>query len=79
MRLLILLTAIILVNGCTTVKYVTTPLTMPDPIVLPKIDGAGMQCLSEATYATLVQRDRLQTARRNTLREIISSTHQAKP
>lgn len=74
MQNVILISAIILLNGCTTRVPVSVPLTLPPDLVLPSIPGS-MECLSDETYQALVTRDELQKARRETLRAIIKTTH----
>ena len=75
MKRLILLTAIILISSCSTTQFVTNPLPTPEPLILPMVSGAELSCLSPETYEILVKRDKLQSARIETLRRIIESTH----
>ena len=77
MKLLNLLipTAIILASGCTTTRYIQTPLPLPPELVIEKISGDQLQCLSDATYKSLVRIDRAKTSRIETLKSIIETTH----
>ena len=76
MKLLILISAITLISACSTATIpVPVVLQVPPELLLPKIPGTEMQCLPDQIYKALVIRDRMQTERRQTLRDIIESTH----
>ena len=74
MRLLILLVAIISSSCATTAPPVAAELPLPPPVELPRIRAESLMCLTDATYAALVRRDRLQAERIRTLESIIRST-----
>ena len=74
MKRLTLISAIILASGCAT-NFVTNPLPLPEPLVLPKVEGSELQCLTDEAYESMVKRDKLQGARIETLRRIIEGTH----
>lgn len=70
MKTLILSTAIIL-SSCASVDPV--PVRLLPPLLdkdLPRLEAESLSCLSDETYAALVKRDKMQTARRMTLRGI---------
>lgn len=74
MKRLILISAIILlVSSCSTIEPVKLPL--PPPLVVPTIQPEDLSCLSDEAYDALVKRDKLKSARIQTLIDIIKSTH----
>jgi len=79
MKLLTILFAAFLITGCGSKTItVSAELDCPVPLVLPVASEsvkAEIQTLSDETYTYFVQRDKLQTARRETLQEICRSTH----
>ena len=74
MKLLIILSVTIL-SSCASTIPVIVKLPLPLELILPKINSQALECVASGAYADLVMRDRLQTERRNTLRQIIKSTH----
>jgi hypothetical protein len=73
MRLLILISAITLAS-CQASIPTGVYLQLPPDLELPTIPS-GLECLPGEAYEALVQRDRLQTERRNTLRAIIEANN----
>ncbi len=71
----ILLAAIISsLSGCATSPPAQIRLSLPPPLVLPKVHGSDLQCLSDDAYLKLTTRDTLQRERIKTLEDIIRST-----
>lgn len=68
----------LIISGCETVRYVSSPLPLPARPVLPQIESKALQCLSPETYSDLVKRDMLRRQYANNLELIIESTHKDK-
>lgn len=82
----ILLTLTIFLSGCHTITVVPDPLPLPEKLVIPdslRIQEAEWACLAGnkearsacSAYSKLVKRSKLKSARIETLRGIIRSTH----
>jgi len=78
-KALSLLFVAFLITGCGPKTItVSAELDCPAPLVLPvpsESVKADIQVMSDETYSYFVQRDKLQTARRETLQDICRSTH----
>lgn len=70
---LIVITTCIILSSCGGGHVAKLPL--PAELVLPRIPASDLECLSDDTSHALAKRDRLQTQRRETLRNIIKTTH----
>lgn len=72
----VLLILTLMVCGCTreVVRYASIPLPMPALSELPTATGAELQCLSDDTYARLVQREALIKQDRDVCRAVICTT-----
>jgi hypothetical protein len=57
------------------VVYKPVPLSMPDRPTLPTIQGEALQCLSDAAYTAIVERDRARKLYAEQLEAVIESTH----
>lgn len=64
-------------TGCTSqrVQYQILPLLLPERPLLPAISTDELQCLSDATYIKLAERNRLRRQYAEQLETIITSTH----
>ena len=65
-------------SGCAAVRYVPAPLEAPPRPVLPRIEAERLQCLDDATYRALVERDRLRREYAERLEALIESTQEEK-
>ena len=74
MKVIVVIIAIILSSCATTIPLVVK-MPLPPELILPKINGDLLQCLTDNAYSNIVKRDKLQSQRRATLRQIIMSTH----
>lgn len=72
----VLILTLMVCVGCTreVVRYKSVPLFMPELSELPTATGAELQCLSDDTYARLVQREALIKQDRDVCREILCTT-----
>ena len=71
----LILSAIILLNGCTTIEYRQIPVNVPiDYNVYPKLQPYELECLTDESYKRLVKRDVLKTQRAEDLEAVIKST-----
>ena len=76
MKLFIVLIVLISSSCATSIIPVTVPLSLPPDLILPKIQGAEFQCMTEDAYNRVALRDVMLRARVDTLKDIIESTHQ---
>ncbi len=71
---------VMFITGCATNPIVVSaPLECPVPLVLPKVSEElkpKIVSMDEDLYTYFVTRDRLQSARRETLQAICRSTHE---
>jgi len=74
-KLILLSLAITLVVSCSQ-RVITVALPLPPPLVVPTLDATALECLADDTYQVLVQRDKLKSARIETLENIIRTTHE---
>jgi len=74
MKIIVVIIVIILSSCATTIPLVVK-MPLPPELILPKINGDSLQCLTDNAYSNIVKRDKLQSQRRTTLRQIIMSTH----
>ena len=65
-------------SGCATVRYVPAPLETPPRPILPRIEAERLQCIDDATYRALVERDRLRREYAERLEALIESTQEKK-
>lgn len=65
---------VLLVGGCSS-HYVSQPLPLPVRPVLPAVYQGDLSCLSDDTYARLVERERMRREYTERLEAIIQSTH----
>jgi len=73
-KLIILLTALSFSISCTGIP--TTPkLKLPPQLVYESITAEEVKCLSDDTFLKIYKRDKLKSARIQTLRAIIEATH----
>ena len=71
------LCAVLLLAACSTTTIpLVVELPLPEPLELPKIMAGELLCIASDAYKRLVQRDRLQHERIQTLRSIIEATHE---
>ncbi len=73
---LIALIALISSSCSTTTIPVQVALQLPPELILVKIKGADLQCLTDEVYQALKLRDISLRARVDTLKDIIKSTQQ---
>ncbi len=67
---------LLFVVGCATVP-VSVPLPLPPELVIEKIQGSELMCLTDETYEALIKGIINPLKERNrTLRNIIESTHE---
>ncbi len=61
LKMAVAISLIIMVSACCTpeVRYTPTPLPQPAAPLLPAIKAADTACLSNTTWADIVERDRL--------------------
>ena len=71
----LLLVSLVAITLASCVSTVPVKLPLPPALVLPKISASELECLSDSTYSTLVERDALQAERIKTLEGIIRTTH----
>lgn len=76
---LVLASAIISSSGCSTTTtepvFVQEPLPVPDRPNLPRIPSAELECLTDAAYEALVERDATQAEHIKRLEAILRTTH----
>lgn len=75
MRLGMILIMLLALSNCTSVQYVSQPLPLPARPVLPVVYQGDLSCLSDETYARIVERERLRREYAERLEVIIQSTH----
>lgn len=81
LQLLLLIVALLAVTvslpACSTqpVRYVSEPLPLPVPPVLPALTADDLACLSDDAYRRLVLRDMQRRQYAETLQAIIRATH----
>jgi hypothetical protein len=74
-----LILALALAGCATPPRYIARPVVLPLPErpTLPHVSGAQMQCLSDAAYSTLVERERAIKGYAEQLRAIIRANNEA--
>jgi hypothetical protein len=79
--LLALLAVVIVLPACSpaTVRYVSEPLSLPPPPVLPALTADDLACLSDDAYRRLVLRDMQRRQYAETLQAIIRATSNTPP
>lgn len=73
----LILSAVIFISACgTTAVPVVVELQLPPPLIVPKLnEEQSLECLTDDAYNVLERRDKLKSARIETLENIIKSTH----
>jgi hypothetical protein len=74
LRTIILLTAISSLISCSSIPT-QARLKLPPEITYPVITSQEVQCLTDNTFNKIKKRDKLKSARIETLTEIIKATH----
>jgi hypothetical protein len=74
LKTIILLIAISSSISCSSVPTIPR-LKLPPPITYPAITAGEVSCLADNVFNKIKKRDKLKSARIETLRDIIKSTH----
>jgi len=72
--ILLLIATSFWINACSPIPT-QARLKLPPEITYPVITAQEVQCLTDEAFNKIKKRDKLKSARINTLRQIIKSTH----